>query len=383
MVLRRILPYFLAGALGAAACTDQTQEDTTLLKHTVTMTDNNGIAVVEGHTIHVSDEQQHPLEGIAIHHLQRNEDYLSLAVDPQGNYFPERRGSVIAAKSLRAEGYLDEILFVLEKADEAQIIEPYTAPGRTLLEESTAVNKYCLSLEYMESAYIDAPIGIIALLGTLAGRDLEEIKNKLTTKLKSIFEQHIVTKYGRYEGYEAWVPKTAISLCGEEYDGIVCPVTSEALARQIWSADLPIWEIRGACSPEQQRNNPAAGNRDIGNSSSQASCDLPACVQYGVHRCEEPCLFIQASASCIPPCQTDNDCQLYNGYLMKCFDLSVFNQEGKRGCFVTRCHYDPTVCPTEFPCTSLAGKEQMQTASGAEPFGALMDQYSCFNPNCL
>lgn len=377
-LLKKIMPFFLAGKIVLLGACAENNIETPELYHEVANTDYRGNAAIENLTIMVVDESRQPLEGMTVHHLHRGEQYLNIVLDPQGRYFPARQGSNTAGQALRTDNLLEEIVLVLEKANESKILKTYSAPGRTLLEESSAVNKYCLSLEYMNSSYIDAPIGLIALLGTLAGAEMEELKIRTTTKLRSLFERYITQKYGSHEGYEVWVPKTGISLCGEQYEEVICPITTELLAQQLWNHDLPIWEIRGSCSIDNSQPIPPPG--PVTGATESVSCDLPACVQYSVLRCQAPCLFIWPSASCILPCQTNEDCQQYTGYDMACRELSPLGRSGEKGCYINRCSSD---CPPGFSCLSLQGKEEFTTASGAEPFGMILSTDSCYRRECL
>jgi len=66
--------------------------------------------------------------------------------------------------------------------------------------------------------------------------------------LKTLLEEHIVSKYGQHQSYEVWEPKTRVSLCGEEYEGLVCPIDSESLSKRLWNqAEVPVWKIVGSC----------------------------------------------------------------------------------------------------------------------------------------
>jgi len=118
----------------------------------------------------------------------------------------------------------------------------------TFLGEDSNYNWYCMTRKQMETSYIDVPIGLIFLAPEAAGMKSKVIKNAVKSKLSSLFNAYILSKYGSHAGYRVGVPKDVVSLCGPEYTGMLCDL-SDGQLRHVWDANRPVWMIKGPCTP--------------------------------------------------------------------------------------------------------------------------------------
>ena len=223
-----------------------------LLSYQKEKTNSSGKVTINDRLFFIKDKYG-PLEDITIHYLESENKYLSLAIDQQGSHFPEIRNGTI--NNFQSKPLLGEILMIMTVAKLTyDFYKNDQARENILLEEHKNVNRYCMTLEQMQKDYLEVPAGMILLSLELAGYRMDEIKIAATTPLKSIVEKHIIGKYGEYESYEVWEPKIRVSLCGEEYDGLVCNIDSESLSKKLWNkAEVPLWRIVGSCqSPETE-----------------------------------------------------------------------------------------------------------------------------------
>lgn len=203
----------------------------------------------------VRNEDGNPIPGITVHYAFKDEKNVVLAIDPSGNYIPER--AVFSGTSLRRGGNRryaasvgEFIEFVLENPKAVdEIVEQLGRPhSGDLLEEEEDVNRYCMSLEQITNKTIDVPAGLVVLAPEAAGVNTTLVRRAATALLGEIAERHIISRYGEQAGYEVWVPRTAMSVCGEEFDGAVCDISGGQL-EQIWNPELPYWRINGSCTP--------------------------------------------------------------------------------------------------------------------------------------
>lgn len=266
----RLQRYLLPFAL-TAGCGNSTSETTTpssYVHYEKKTSDAQGQATFGGGAaVQVRDEAGKALENITVHYLSKGERNTFIAVDPQGKYFPERIAARGRASRIRQQLYrrspLDKLEeMVLELVCEAfpicDTVETITSvleeAGQyqqgDVLGEDENVNKYCQTREQILTNTIDVPAGIIILPATAAGYPAEKIKNSATTKLKNLAEKYILARYGDQPGYEVWVPKRAMSICGKEYDEAICDLSDGQLG-QLWNADLPYWQIVGGCQPQK------------------------------------------------------------------------------------------------------------------------------------
>jgi hypothetical protein len=214
--------------------------------------------------VKIKNENGEGLEGITVYLSHKGNKNILVSVDPQGNHFPEATDFNLTSTDNYALTLSEEVeqqqqplvgIIALIMGVATLGYKIYKEATKTqwgdLLEEGKDVNKYCMTLEQMQNDYIDVPAGLILLAAEKAGYDTEEIKNSVTTPLKEIFEMYIQTKYGTHEGYEVWSPKEAVSLCGGNYDGVVCDITTESLSQNVWNPNgVPVWKINGYCQPK-------------------------------------------------------------------------------------------------------------------------------------
>ncbi len=228
------------------------------------VTNTAGSTTIFNQQIKVTDENNQPLSQVTVYGLQDSQQAFYLAVDQTGEYYPTavsknngtleshleislpagKPGSQNGADGivnliLKAVNYSKKILATLSNANEGDFIS-----------QTKQVNLYCMSLEQMKTSYILVPAGIL-FLATPEGIAGKTVKIANTAALNQIFDAYIRTMYGDEEGYLVAVPRTAIDLCGENYESAVCPITTESLSETLWSkTNIPVWQIRGSCTPK-------------------------------------------------------------------------------------------------------------------------------------
>lgn len=380
-VLKALAPAFLSGAV---ACSDNAQG---ALFYQNGKTDRSGKVTISDKSFLIKDKYK-PLENITVHYLESKKSYLVLAVDEQGSHFPEiNSGDLHQSKQkLNQQSLLREILMVLDIAKLAyRFHEDNQTREKILLEEQENANRYCMTLEQMKNDYIDVPAGIVFLAPQLAGYDTESFEVAVTTPLKTLLEERLISKYGRQQGYQVWEPKTRASLCGEEYAGLVCKIDREILSKKLWNhAEAPLWRITGPCNPESDAERWTEPNTtennvvDNGeNASTFTACELPSCVDYSIDSCDPPC--IHAFGRCTMPCLTDNDCR-YEGVPMKCYDLKLFDEQlSGKGCFLQSCEEG---CPENTICLDVP-LNYNRINFNFRPNSIILYLQSCFDPQCL
>jgi len=121
-----------------------------------------------------------------------------------------------------------------------------------------------MTMDQMKYSNIEVPAGIISLGYKESGAPdkvqevVDQIKIITQTSLKYIFEKFIEIKYGTHQAYEVWEPKIALSLCGEQFENVICDLQTTPLAQQFWQHqiqtsgytsfdDMPYWQIVGPC----------------------------------------------------------------------------------------------------------------------------------------
>ena len=365
----------------------------------------------------VNDNFGNPLNDILVYHLQGKFETLSIAIDEQRKYlpsFPTISSSQYGLSSQEGLGssekhLLEEITFVLSTLNEenGEYVDS-NGIGERFLGEQGNSNRYCLSKEAMAHDYIDVPLGIVSL-----GKSNEEgsLLNLLVSRpLRQIFEKYILRNYGDHEGYEVWVPKTAISLCDEDYSDVICPITSERLSRELWmTTDVPYWHIAGSCSfnellagnPRSDQNNtsdnsnnsrvqpdyPANGNNLLDydasvreeDASNGYECSLNPCIKFDSNHCEEPCVSVPSGNRCVYPCISDRDCE-NSDFPSRCYNLSIFGGQEGKGCLIIPCEDG---CPEGTECVDMTDYPFQRTASGAEPAAAIFTYENCYNVECV
>lgn len=403
-VSRLLVPFFLAGNITACGDSDDSDSDKTrsledashFLSKNISQTDSRGEATLDNLLAVVKDKERHsPLSGVTVYFLDDGEQFLSFVVDESGRYKPGLPQTSTSQHALAEEGVVEqplvgELLFVLTTISAGISLYKSSRESRgTLLDDKGNVNRYCMTLEQMTNYYVNVPAGILFLSADTAGYGEEMIKIATNFPLNKLFENHIKEKYGEHKGYEVRVPKTIWSVCGEEYDDIICPITTETLSKRIWEhADVPVWEIKGSCDLENREemieevsvygNEPGSNNEtrpsnDYNPSPAlppQTSCEIPSCVQYGEYSCDSPCVKVENK--CIDSCVTDFDCKNNLG----CY----YFPSGHAGCFLIPCGEG---CPTSTTCINLEEEEDhLTTSSGAEVLAASRSLNVCLPNEC-
>ncbi len=230
------------------------------------ITNSKGSITVFNQQINITNDYQQPLPNITVYGLQHGQQTLYLAVDPSGNHYPtalsKNNGTLEShleisppAAKPGSQNNTDGIVnLILKTIDYSQkIIATFAnADGGDFIREMDDVNIYCMTLEQMKISYIFVPAGII-FLTTPEGIAGKTVKIANTAALNQIFDAYVHAMYGEENGYLVAVPQTAINLCGQEYENAVCPITTDILSKNVWSKqDIPIWEIRGGCTPSKK-----------------------------------------------------------------------------------------------------------------------------------
>ena len=255
---KTFLPYVLALSCGS--------NHSDYVTHEIQRTNRAGDVIFDTISAAVRNESGEGIEDITVHYLTKDNRRMLLAIGSRGAYFPEKisfleEGSPPAG--VLRSSLQQSINLVLERATQVrkqtdairEVVEQYQ-PGE-LLESSNDVNKYCMTPEQIEASTIDVPAGLIMLAGAnsnvLSDGALTLLKSAVTMPLRDLLHQYLVENYGDSPGYEVWVPKTAMSICGESRE-IVCTLDENQLSR-IWGTDLPYWKINGACQQQPQSDN--------------------------------------------------------------------------------------------------------------------------------
>ncbi|MDP3989604.1 MAG: hypothetical protein Q8Q01_00165 [archaeon] len=416
--MRKVVPLVIVNAL-LFSCGDKseiknnsgfsTNQNNPLVEVLKGKTNSSGEVSLDDIVFKVNDNFGNPLNDILVYHLQGKSETLSIAVDEQRKYFPSfptigySQYGLSSQEGLESleKHLLEEITFVLSTLNEenGEYVDS-NGVGERFLGEQGNSNRYCLSKEAMAHDYIDVPLGIVSL-----GKSNEEgsLLNLLVSRpLHQIFEKYILRNYGDHEGYEVWVPKTAISLCDEDYDGVVCPITSERLSQEIWQNNgVPYWHIAGSCSlneilaedlssdqnntpdnsnnPRVQPDYPVNENNSSDNDASVPGCSLNPCIKFDANHCEEPCVSVPSGNRCVYPCISDRDCE-NNDFPSRCYDLSIFGGQEGKGCLIIPCDEG---CPVGTECIDLTEYPFQRTASGAEPAAAVFTYENCYNVECV
>ncbi len=231
---------------------------TTTASGNVTFFSRSGQEII----VTVKNSEGSRLEDITVHYLNKGRENLVLAVDRQGNYYPEieqfttsSRSSALKQDSLELQTFAlsgEEVTILLDVVKPAyKIVTEDMRMEGNLLEQDENYNKYCMTLDQISKG-ISVPLGVMFLAAESAGFGplTKVIKLATVTPLVYIHDMYIRDKYGTHDSYEVWAPKTAMSICGEEFEGAVCDINDGQLSR-LWDPDLPFWQIRGPCERQQ------------------------------------------------------------------------------------------------------------------------------------
>ena len=224
-----------------------------ILDVNVEVTNEQGIANLS-QPVRVRDEVKN-LAGALVYQVEgANNSYLTLGLELNEKPLPERHEMLNGLDNSNGPGshrsaLVGELVLVLQTARALNYAhKDAQKQRRQLMGETRNVHKYCVTMEQMTDSYIRVPMGIVGIAS-------DEIKIRTSASLERLFERYVVRKFGRQEGYEVWMPKTAINLCGEDFQGSVCPIDREMLSEKLWMhANMPVWEIKGSCDPYDRRS---------------------------------------------------------------------------------------------------------------------------------
>src|SRR3989344_5202977 len=240
-----------AAALAVFSCVGKQD----ILEVEIEPTDLEGKAYL-GQPVQVRNEVN-VLAGALVYQVQgSNNSYLTLGLEQDSRPLPARQESSAAfseygeddfeanRSSLNKSALIPEIVLLLQTARSLDYARrDAQKQRRQFMGDLNNVNRYCVTLEQMTESYIRVPMGIIGVAS-------EEIKIRALVPLERLFERYVVKRFGQQEGYEVWVPKTAVNLCGEDFSGIICPIDQEVLSERLWMhANIPSWDIKGPCDP--------------------------------------------------------------------------------------------------------------------------------------
>ena len=261
-----------------------------LVSHQKTTSDSSGnVSIIDSETgqevlISVTDEQGTPLPGIEVHYLSDGQKYFVFSVDPAGNFYPDFGvGEVETAGSFLVTGdagletdrkpLVGVIIVVLTVVSLGSSFVKVLQNQPEFLEDAGNVNRYCYTREAFE-AEIELTAGLIFLVIPGDGAD-EVVKFAAGMSLAKIFTDHIVTKYGEHPGYLVEVPKLKPQLCDPEPGEVVCTISTEILSEKLWDDDVPVWQIIGTCTPQEECVPDCAG-KSCGDDGCGGSCG-PEC----------------------------------------------------------------------------------------------------------
>lgn len=251
-------------------------ESISLVSHYSQRTDQNGQTTFqeEGRNVpvRVKDIEGNLLAEIDVHYLFGENSNTILAVDNRGNYLPGKlsfTGAKIPPTSTRRHGFGGEgsdLESMIELTIEAitttrdflveECVELAEYQEGDVLERGEDVNRYCLTREQILNNTINVPAGLVFLAVPADPLTSCLLRIGTTTTLREIAEYFIISRHGKQEGYEVWVPRTAVSLCGENYGNDICSVSdkeSQNILPALWNpnpnSQAPYWRINGACTP--------------------------------------------------------------------------------------------------------------------------------------
>ena len=255
----KIRPMVVAGLLalneGGGCGEDLLQPEIKLIQQSG-VTNKYGQVTVNSLPIKVEDEEGLWIEGSQVFYVDDGREYVLMATKSRHHSHLEtgkisslpQKVTVISNSNSNQEQQefplFEQIVAKLYTTNLSEVITG-TIP-RTLLAEDYLNYKYCMSKEAISSSTVEAPVGFI---GLILGQDKQQLlQNFVVQPLRSLFEKYIVKKFGDHEGYEVWVPKVAVNLCGENYQELLCTISSQELSERIWSMEnIPYWHIKGPC----------------------------------------------------------------------------------------------------------------------------------------
>jgi hypothetical protein len=257
-----VLECLLALTVAGTSCSGKGD----LLNFDFAVTNRQGIAALDK-TVKVQNKEK-TLEGIFVYQVKgRNESYLSIAVDPTGKHLPEMNQTkyFFVKKGVKKSGLVAELgMILLGVTAFGTAYKDAKNQEEHFMGEDENVNKYCVSLEQMVNTNITVPMGLIGIAS-------HEIKFATLTPLKWLFEKYVVSTVGMHNGYEVWVPKVSVNLCGSDYEGVVCKIKNEESAKGLFMHQpVPAWEVKGNCDISNY------GSIEFSNNDDKTQGDIPS-----------------------------------------------------------------------------------------------------------
>jgi hypothetical protein len=210
------------------------------------------------------------LERILVYEVEGvNNSRLNVAIDPLGEYLPERNQEkgLLQRRGRNRNGLVAELIMVLTGVIAlGKAYKDSKHQEDHFMGKDENVNKYCVSLDQMINSNIRVPFGIIGIASN-------EIKLAAVTPLEKIAKKYVFSEFGNHNGYEVWVPKVSVNLCGSDYNNVVCNIKNENGAIGVWmQPTIPTWEIKGGCDIEYvTHNNRNNDNHDDNRNNNQSN----------------------------------------------------------------------------------------------------------------
>ena len=240
------LATMVAAVLSVSSCVGKQDILDVQIEHT----DREGRAYL-GQPVQVRNEVN-AIAGALVYQVHgSNDSYLTLGLELDSRPLPARQesGEAPSERGVNRSALIPEIFLLLQTAKSFDYARrDAQKQRRQFMGDLNNVDRYCVTLEQMTESYIRVPMGIIGVAS-------EEIKIRALVPLERLFGKYVVKRFGQQEGYEVWVPKTAINLCGEDFSGIICPIDQEYLSEKLWMhANIPSWDIKGPCDPYDNKS---------------------------------------------------------------------------------------------------------------------------------
>jgi len=215
-----------------------------------------GSVEILGQEVMVVDEDEQPLGGIKVYGQATDQGTLFLAVDPSAEHYPDFQ----LHSTGKQDGYRDRkfaqkqdalrsdelITLVLETYQWGKnVLSKLSSTQGDFLSNGKESNLYCMTQQQMKNNYVLVPAGII-VLALPEGTASKILKIADGIVVNELFNTFVQALYGEQDGYLISAPRTAVNLCADVYDDLVCPITTESLSQQLWSKQgIPYWEIIG------------------------------------------------------------------------------------------------------------------------------------------
>ena len=224
------------------------------VKQSTGKTNSSGEVTLNDKTFAVkSESSKKPLTDIVVHHFFDGSSGLAIAVDGSKKHYPDfvqfgtgnSPTSTNGGIGTATYALIDETIFLKDTTKDVLSEVANIAHG-SFLGQDKNFNKYCMTMEQIRTTSVSVPLGLVLIAAKAAGVKTKVLKNAGNKLLGSALEAYIVAEHGVQSAYEVWVPKTAVSLCGQKYTGVTCSLTQNDL-KKIWDPNKPIWMVKGAC----------------------------------------------------------------------------------------------------------------------------------------